>query len=146
MKVRQMLRVDRLAVEQSRSSTRPIVMTGTVLTALLALIATSCGGGGATTTEVIPASGDLYAENCSSCHGSDLRGTTDGPALLSIVYEPSHHSDDSFRSAIANGTTQHHWGFGDMPGVEGVEPGEADAIIAFVRSEQDRFGFEPYPP
>ncbi|RLE18676.1 MAG: cytochrome c [Actinobacteria bacterium] len=146
MKVRQVSRVDRLAVEQNRSSTRPIVMAGTVLTALMVLIATSCGGGSTTTPEASPASGELYTENCSSCHGSDLRGTTDGPPLLSIVYEPSHHGDDSFRSAIANGTTQHHWGFGDMPGVEGVKPGEADAIIAFVRSEQDRLGFEPYPP
>ena len=141
-----LLRIDQIAIDQNRRSTRLIAIAGTVLTVALALIATSCGSGGTASPEASPASGELYAKNCSSCHGGDLRGTTDGPALLSIVYEPSHHSDDSFRSAIANGTTQHHWAFGDMPGVEGLEAGEADAIIAYVRSEQDRQGFEPYPP
>ena len=142
----QMSQVDQDAVGQNRRNARLVGIAGTVLTVVLALIATSCGNGGTTTPEASLASGELYTQNCSSCHGSDLRGTADGPALLSIVYEPSHHSDDSFRSAIANGTTQHHWAFGDMPVVEGVEAGEADAIIAYVRSEQDRQGFEPYPP
>ena len=44
---------------------------------------------------------EIYAESCASCHGADLRGTDKGPSHLSIVYEPNHHTDDSFRSAIA---------------------------------------------
>jgi mono/diheme cytochrome c family protein len=84
-----------------------------------------------------------YATNCASCHGSDLGGTEQGPSLLSIVYEPSHHGDDAFRSAIRTGSPQHHWGFGAMPPVEGLSDDEVDTIIAFVRAEQDRQGFEP---
>jgi hypothetical protein len=38
----------------------------------------------------------------------------------------------------------HHWNFGDMPAVSGLDVDEVDAIIAVIRSEQDRQGFEPY--
>ena len=86
----------------------------------------------------------LYEANCASCHGSDLRGTERGPSHLSIVYEPDHHNDDSFRSAIAQGAGAHHWNFGDMPSVGGLDDGEVDSIISFIRSEQRRQGFEPY--
>jgi hypothetical protein len=61
---------------------------------------------------------------------------------LSIVYEPNHHTDDSFRSAIANGAPQHHWGFGDMDPVEGLNAADVEAVIAFVRAEQQRLGFD----
>ncbi len=87
---------------------------------------------------------ELYEANCASCHGSDLRGTDVGPSHLSIVYEPDHHGDDSFRSAIAQGARAHHWNFGDMPAVGGLDDDEVDSIIAFIRSEQEREGFEPY--
>jgi mono/diheme cytochrome c family protein len=87
---------------------------------------------------------ELYAANCASCHGVDLRGTDQGPSHLSIVYEPSHHGDDSFRSAVAQGARAHHWNFGDMPAVPGLDDDEVDAIIAFIRAEQEREGFEPY--
>ena len=85
---------------------------------------------------------EVYAESCASCHGADLRGTDKGPSMLSIVYEPNHHTDDSFRSAIANGAPQHHWPFGDMEPVEGLSADDVEAVIAFVRAEQERQGFE----
>lgn len=85
---------------------------------------------------------EVYASSCASCHGSDLRGTDKGPSHLSIVYEPGHHNDDSFRSAIANGVPQHHWPFGDMDPVPGLSPTDVESVIAFVRSEQQRLGFE----
>jgi mono/diheme cytochrome c family protein len=88
---------------------------------------------------------ELYQANCASCHGSDLRGTPKGPSHLSIVYEPGHHGDDAFRSAIANGSPQHHWTFGDMPPVEGLSSSEVDAIIAYVRDVQQREGLEGTP-
>ncbi len=84
----------------------------------------------------------VYAESCASCHGGDLRGTDDGPSHLSVVYEPNHHSDDSFRNAIANGASQHHWGFGDMDPVDGLSSADVEAVIAFVRAEQERLGFD----
>jgi mono/diheme cytochrome c family protein len=97
---------------------------------------------GQATGSAEPNGADIYAASCSSCHGEDLRGTDKGPSHLSIVYEPNHHGDDSFRSAIANGAPQHHWSFGDMEPVEGLSEAQVDAVIAFVRDEQQRLGFE----
>lgn len=88
----------------------------------------------------------LYAANCANCHGGDLRGTPVGPSQLSEVYQPSHHGDAAYRAAIANGSRAHHWPFGDMPAVPGLSDEEVDAIIAFIRAEQEERGFEPYPP
>ncbi|HEX6420619.1 MAG TPA: cytochrome c [Acidimicrobiales bacterium] len=88
---------------------------------------------------------DLYAEACAACHGDDLRGTNRGPSHLSQVYAPDHHPDEAFRAAVANGSPQHHWDFGDMPPVPGLDADEVDAIIAYVREVQQREGLEPYP-
>ncbi len=85
---------------------------------------------------------EVYATSCASCHGAELGGTDKGPPQLSIVYEPNHHGDDSYRSAIANGAPQHHWEYGDMPAVEGLTDEDVEAVIAFVRAEQARQGFE----
>jgi mono/diheme cytochrome c family protein len=122
-----------------------------VLVALVLAVA-SCGGDsddGDSSGDSAAASGEgaaRYAETCAVCHGDDLRGTAQGPSHLSMVYEPGHHSDESFRSAIANGSPRHHWDFGDMPPVAGLDDEQVDAIIAFVREVQEREGFEPYPP
>jgi mono/diheme cytochrome c family protein len=99
-----------------------------------------------TSTAPTSAGADLYAANCASCHGADLRGTDDGPSHLSQVYAPDHHSDDSFRAAVANGSPAHHWNFGDMAPVPGLDDEQVDAIIAFVREQQERHGLEAYPP
>ena len=88
----------------------------------------------------------LYAARCAACHGADLRGTGMGPSQLSIVYEPNHHPDDSFRAAIRDGVSPHHWDFGPMPAVSGLDDEEITAIIAYIREVQQREGFEPYPP
>ena len=115
---------------------------------LAAVIVVACADNTAEQAEPPGASsaGDLgaevYANSCASCHGADLRGTDKGPSQLSIVYEPNHHPDDSYRSAIANGARQHHWSFGDMPPVEGLNDEEVEAVIGFIRSEQQRRGFE----
>jgi len=88
----------------------------------------------------------LYEESCASCHGSDLRGTDKGPSHFSRVYAPDHHPDEAFRSAIANGSVAHHWDFGDMEPVPGLDGDEVEAIISYVRAQQEKHGFEPYPP
>ncbi len=115
-----------------------------VISATVAIAA--CGSSGTTSVLDSGSSGAngaaVYAASCASCHGDDLRGTDKGPSHLSIVYEPNHHSDESFRAAIANGAPQHHWNFGDMEPVRGLSNEDVDAVIAFIRSEQARLGFD----
>ncbi len=84
----------------------------------------------------------IYQARCASCHGDDLRGTDKGPSQLSIVYEPNHHGDDSYRSAIRKGAPQHHWSFGDMPAVDDITDDQIELVITYVRGEQQRLGFE----
>jgi mono/diheme cytochrome c family protein len=115
--------------------------------AIFSAIGVACGNGddgAASPTEAASTEEGkaLYLTRCASCHGDDLRGTDQGPSHLSRVYEPNHHGDDAFRSAIANGSPQHHWNFGDMAPVPGLSPAEVDAIIAFVRETQETEGFE----
>ena len=82
----------------------------------------------------------LYANNCASCHGADLRGTDMGPPHLHPVYEPGHHGDASFRLAVQRGVQPHHWDFGPMPPIDGLSDAEVDDIIAYVRQEQRAAG------
>ncbi len=90
-----------------------------------------------------PSSGEeLYQQRCSNCHGSDLRGTPAGPSQLSIIYEPGHHPDEAYRSAVENGAKAHHWEFGDMPPINGLSSAEVDEIIAYIREVQKREGLE----
>lgn len=111
--------------------------------ALAALLGLTGGCGSGSPARSGEADGALvYATSCASCHGADLRGTDKGPSHLSIVYEPNHHRDDAFRSAIANGAPRHHWNFGDMEPVEGLSDIEVEAVIGFIRAEQQRLGFE----
>ena len=84
----------------------------------------------------------IYQARCASCHGEDLRGTNKGPSQLSIVYEPNHHGDDSYRSAIRNGAPQHHWGFGNMPAVEDITDDQIEQVIAYIHTQQQGLGFE----
>ena len=124
---------------------RPVSLAAAVFV-MIAVVVASCGTSNDDSTAAAPAgSGDgaaLYQANCASCHGADLRGTDKGPSHLSIVYEPNHHGDDSFRSAILNGAQQHHWNFGDMAAIPGLVDDEIDAIISYVRAEQERQGFD----
>lgn len=110
----------------------------------------SCAGGATHPSAVatdqadpglIASGAEVYARSCAACHGDDLRGTDRGPSPLSRVYEPGHHADEAFRRAIAVGSPQHHWGFGDMPAVPGLGAEEVDAVIAYVREQQRTEGF-----
>jgi mono/diheme cytochrome c family protein len=131
---------------------RVVSTVGRVSAVLALIVLPACGGdddSGGDDSANAAATADgaaLYAANCAECHGTELQGTDKGPPHLSIVYAPDHHPDDSFRRAIADGVPAHHWEFGDMPPVEGLSDEQVDAIIAFVREEQERQGFEPYPP
>jgi len=88
----------------------------------------------------------IYQASCASCHGADLRGTAVGPSHLSIIYNPDHHGDRAFASAVVNGVEAHHWNFGDMPPVAGISEADFVRLIAFIRERQRLDGFEAYPP
>lgn len=118
------------------------------------VLASACGSNGTADESDIPpqdpalvaAGNELYQAHCAECHGTDLRGTDQGPSHLSEVYRPGHHSDAAFLLAVLQGSRAHHWRFGDMEPVEGLTEADVAAIVAFVREAQRTEGFEPYPP
>jgi cytochrome c len=84
----------------------------------------------------------LFAANCASCHGQSARGTTQGPPLLHIIYEPSHHSDAAFLLATQRGVAAHHWRFGDMPPQPQLDSATVRKITAYVRWAQREVGID----
>ena len=58
------------------------------------------------------------------------------PTLVHRIYEPSHHSDMAFVSAVKNGFTSHHWSFGNMPPIEGLTTADVKMIARYVRELQ----------
>lgn len=84
----------------------------------------------------------LFERHCAECHGREAEGTDQGPPLVHRIYEPSHHGDASFYRAVRQGVRGHHWPFGDMPPVEGVNGEEIGRIVAYVRNLQRAAGIE----
>ncbi|MCZ4292364.1 c-type cytochrome [Hoeflea alexandrii] len=78
----------------------------------------------------------LFGSNCASCHGDAGGGTEKGPPLIHDIYNPGHHPDEAFFSAVANGVPQHHWPFGNMPKLGQVTPDEVAKIVGYVREIQ----------
>jgi mono/diheme cytochrome c family protein len=81
-----------------------------------------------------------FNRSCATCHGERAMGTAQGPPLVHIIYEPGHHSDEAFRRAVSLGAVAHHWSFGSMPAQPGMDPGEVESIIRYVRWLQQRAG------
>lgn len=117
-----------------------------VLSIVATLAMGACSGDDTSGAESTSAGAMLYEQSCASCHGSDLRGTDQGPPHLSQVYAPDHHPDAAFRAAITRGSPAHHWNFGDMPPVPGLSDDDIDLIIAHIRQQQRIHGLEPYAP
>ena len=111
---------------------------------LLPVLLAACGQetGQSTVVADIKTGGQLFAKNCARCHGQQAKGTDQGPPLVNPIYKPGHHSDAAFYRAIAQGSQQHHWNFGNMPPVSGVSRDEATHIIAYVRSLQVKAGIK----
>jgi mono/diheme cytochrome c family protein len=84
----------------------------------------------------------LFDANCASCHGESARGTDQGPPLLHIIYEPSHHGDASFALATQRGVVAHHWQFGNMPPQPQVDSAALRRIIGYVRWAQREVGID----
>jgi mono/diheme cytochrome c family protein len=83
-----------------------------------------------------------YNNYCSECHGIRGVGTDLGPPHVHIVYEPNHHGDASFQSAVANGVQAHHWPYGDMAPIEGLSEQKVAEITAYVRWLQREAGIQ----
>ena len=85
----------------------------------------------------------LFNLNCVSCHGINGAGVNGaGPPLIHKVYEPSHHGDGSFYSAIKYGVKSHHWTFGNMAAVKNVSDEEIVDIIKDIRFIQRANGIK----
>lgn len=79
----------------------------------------------------------IFDNACAACHGSNAVGVDGaGPPLIHVIYEPSHHADESFQRAVAMGVRSHHWQFGDMPPVEGLTRGDVAMVIDYIREIQ----------
>jgi mono/diheme cytochrome c family protein len=74
-----------------------------------------------------------FDAHCALCHGEAALGTEQGPPLVHVIYEPSHHADGAFYLAAAQGVRAHHWHFGDMPPVPDATREEVEAVIGYVR-------------
>lgn len=78
----------------------------------------------------------LFDDNCASCHGKNTAGTGQGPTFIHKVYAPGHHGDGAFYLAAKNGARAHHWSFGNMPPIAGVQKQEVALIVEYVRALQ----------
>lgn len=106
------------------------------------LLAGACGdqAGGGGDGDAVARGETLFATNCVACHGEQGTGTTAGPPLVHEIYEPGHHPDASFQRAVADGVAPHHWDFGPMPPMPGLDEDQVDDITAYVRALQREAG------
>lgn len=81
-----------------------------------------------------------FNENCAACHGVNGAGTQVGPPLIHDIYNPGHHSNESFNRAVTSGVQQHHWPYGDMPPQKHVRFVDMIDILTFVREVQQQNG------
>ncbi len=78
-----------------------------------------------------------FEANCAACHGLNGVGQQGvAPPLVHVIYEPGHHSDESFQRAVAQGVRSHHWPFGNMPPVDGLTRADVAMITQYVRELQ----------
>lgn len=94
-------------------------------------------------SEEIMAGKQTFDENCAACHGDNAAGREGiAPPLIHKIYKPSHHADIAFKLAAQVGVRSHHWSFGDMPPVPGVNEDDMVSVIAYLRKLQVANGIE----
>ena len=79
---------------------------------------------------------EIFDGDCASCHGDNASGGEAGPPLIHEIYNPGHHGDAAFLSAVQNGVVQHHWQYGNMPPREGLTQLHVAAIVKYIRELQ----------
>ncbi len=85
---------------------------------------------------------ELFDANCSVCHGKNAAGSDNGPSLVQKIYQPRIHADGAFFIAVKSGARAHHWKFGSMMPVAGVEKSEVALIVQYVRALQRANGIK----
>ena len=85
---------------------------------------------------------ELFDANCSVCHGKNVAGSDNGPSLIQKIYHPRFHADGAFFIAVKSGARAHHWQFGPMLPVAGVEKSEVALIVQYVRALQRANGIK----
>ena len=91
----------------------------------------------ATLSQVALRGKSSFEANCAACHGQNAVGQVGvAPPLVHFIYEPSHHGDESFQRAVALGVRAHHWPFGNMPPIEGLDRDAVADVVAYVRELQ----------
>lgn len=84
---------------------------------------------------------NAFNAKCADCHGENAAGRQgSAPPLVHRIYEPSHHGDEAFQLAVKNGVRAHHWKFGNMPPVDGLNRGDVKGIVAYIRALQRENG------
>ena len=81
-----------------------------------------------------------YQSRCLPCHGPHGVGTDHSPPLVHRYYVPSHHADEAFRRAVRFGVVPHHWRFGPMPPIGGLDDETVAAVIGYIRWLQRKRG------
>lgn len=112
---------------------------------VVTLLVTACGAAGSDTPQAAPdpeRGEELFAMNCAVCHGTAASGSAQGPPLVHVIYEPGHHPDELFHRAVQQGVAPHHWDYGPMPAIPGLDESDVDDIIAYVRGLQRDAGIE----
>ena len=84
--------------------------------------------------------GNIFNKYCVQCHGIKGAGTDKGPPLVHPIYHPNHHPDITFYLAAEKGVRAHHWGFGDMPRIDGVKKEDVATILSYIRQLQKEAG------
>lgn len=126
----------------------PVGVRSALAAALAGLALAACGGGDSPPAGSPLADGDagrgeeLFTTHCAACHGPEGIGTDSGPPLVHEIYEPSHHGDGAFLSAVQRGVAPHHWEFGAMAAVPGLDTEDVADIVAYVRALQREAGIE----
>ena len=87
---------------------------------------------------------ELFAQNCSVCHGPAGDGTTQGPPLVHIIYEPNHHADAALHSRGTKrraGPSLAFRGHGTPPRRDGRDgPGDRGLHTVAATPGRDRIG------
>lgn len=140
-------------VERAGRSTAARPRTHAAVALLCALLAAGCAPGGidpATRAALIDAEVPaehtdgrrLFDAHCAVCHGPAATGTPIGPPLVHAVYRARHHGDEAFQLAVAQGVRAHHWRFGHMPPIAGLDRDDVASITAYVRWLQRAAGVD----